>query len=414
MRDVLEASLRAALEATDPEELTRAHLPAEPPALVLAVGKAAVPMARAAAAAYPGTPGLVVTRDGYGGAAGDFTVREAAHPVPDERSQAAAAEALERLGALGEADTVLALVSGGGSALLSAPWGVSLDDKRAATRALLRSGAAIGEINAVRKHLSQVKGGRLASATRARILALILSDVPGDDLAAVGSGPTVADPTTFAQALEVLDRYELELGAARAHLQRGARGELPETPKPGDPGLARVENRLIAGGWHLLEAAARFWRTRGVGEVVVLSDRFGGEARELAGFHAAVVGCIRANHAPFRPPVVLLSGGEASVTVRGDGHGGRNQEFLLWLAHDLGARGVWATACDTDGIDGNTGAAGAVIDPDLLARVSQQGLDPARSLARNDAHGFFAAAEALVVTGPTRNNLNDYRAIVVT
>lgn len=426
MRATLEASFRAALEATDPYALTRAHLPDEPPALVLGVGKAAIPMARAAADAYPGVPGLVVTRDGYGGQAGHFTVREAAHPVPDERSQAAAQEALDLIGRLSEENLVLVLVSGGGSALLSAPWSLSLEDKRETTQALLRCGAAIGEINAVRKHLSRIKGGQLAAATAARILALVLSDVPGDDLAAVASGPTVADPTTFADALAVLDRYALELPAARAHLTSGARSELPETPKPGDPRFARVENRLVAGGWQLLDAAAEFWRAGGdrsaaapganpeVPAVAILSDRFAGEARELAHFHASLIQSIRAHNAPFRPPVVLLSGGEASVTVRGDGLGGRNQEFLLWLTHHLGDAGVWAIACDTDGIDGTTDAAGATITPDTLARATARGLDPVRSLEENDAHHVFSELHDLIRTGPTRHNLNDYRAILVT
>ncbi len=302
MRAALEASFRAALEATDPCTLTRAHLPEETPALVVCLGKAAIPMARAAADAYPGAPGLVVTGDGYGGQAGHFMVLEAAHPVPDERSAAAAAAVLERLERLGAGDLVLVLLSGGGSALLCAPWGVSLECKQAVNRALLRSGAAIGEINAVRKHLSRVKGGQLAAATRARILTLVLSDVPGDDLATVASGPTVADPTTFADALAVLDRRGLDLPAARGQFERGARGALPETPKPGDERLARVKNQLIGGGWQLLEAAAEYWRAAGDARVVTLSDSFGGEARELAGFHADLVRSIRAHASPWAPP----------------------------------------------------------------------------------------------------------------
>lgn len=425
-RATLEASFRAALEATNPYALTRTHLSDQPPALVLAVGKAAIPMAQAAADTYPGVPGLVVTRDGYGGQAGHFTVREAAHPVPDERSQTAAQEALDRIAGLSKEDLLLVLVSGGGSALLSAPWGVSLADKRKTNQALLRCGAAIGEINAVRKHVSRIKGGQLAAATAARILTLVLSDVPGDDLAAVASGPTVPDPTTFADALAVLDRYALDLPAARSHLEHGAHGELAETPKPGDACFAGVENRLIAGGWQLLDAAAKFWRAAddrsaalqaanpdGLA-VAILSDRFGGEARELARFHAELVQSIRAHHAPFRLPVVLLSGGEASVTVRGDGRGGRNQEFLLWLAHYLGDDGVWAIACDSDGIDGSTNDAGAIITPDTLARATARGLDPMRSLARNDAHHVFTELADVIRTGPTRHNLNDYRAILVT
>ncbi len=415
MRAELEASFRAALRTTDPYALARAHLPEATPALVLAVGKAAVPMARAAADTYPDAPGLVVTRDGYGGHAGHFTVREAGHPVPDERSQAATEEALELLGRLGKEDLVLVLVSGGGSSLLSAPRGIALEDKQGVNQALLRSGAAIGEINAVRKHLSRIKGGQLAGATQARILTLVLSDVPGDDLAAVASGPTVPDPTTFADALRVLDRHRLDLPAARAHLDRGARGELPETLKPADPRLARVENRLIGGGWQLLEAAAGFWHAHGERHTVIsLSDRFSGEARELAHFHANLVQTIREHHAPFTAPVILLSGGEASVTVHGDGLGGRNQEFLLWLAHDLGKDGVWAIACDTDGIDGTTKAAGAIITPDTITRAHAGGLDPVDSLQHNDAHRIFSELGDLVHTGPTRHNLNDYRAIIVT
>lgn len=425
MRAALEASFRAALKATDPYALTQAHLPAQAPALVLSVGKAAVPMARAAADRYPGVAGLVVTRDGYGGPAGHFEVREAAHPVPDERSVAAGQEALALISGLSEGDLALVLVSGGGSALLAAPWGIGLDDKQEVSQALLRCGAAIGEMNAVRKHLSGIKGGRLAAATPARVLTLVLSDVAGDDLATVASGPTVADPTSFADALAVLDRYGLELPAARAHLERGAAGELPETPKPGTASVARVENRIVGGGWQLLDAAAGYWRGEGGRAVVragtgadiptaaVLSDRFGGEARELARFHADVVSSIRAHHAPFPPPVVLLSGGEASVTVRGDAPGGRNQEFLLWLAHELGDAGVWAIACDSDGIDGGTEAAGAVIGPETLVRAASLGLDPAERLEANDAHRVFAALGDLIVTGPTRQNLNDYRAIVV-
>ena len=415
MRGELEASFRAALETTDPYALTRRHLPEATPALVLAVGKAAVPMARAAADTCPDTPGLVVTRDGYGGPAGHFTVREAAHPVPDERSQAAAEEALELVGRRGAEDLVLVLVSGGGSSLLCAPWGIELEDKQAVNQALLRSGAPIGEINAVRKHLSRIKGGRLAAATQARILTLVVSDVPGDDLAAVASGPTVPDPTTFADALGVLDRHSLDLPAARAHLDRGAHGELPETLKPADPALSRVENRLIGGGWQLLEAAAGYWQAHSKHHTVAsLSDRFSGEARELAHFHANLVQTIREHRAPFAPPVVLLSGGEAGVTVRGDELGGRNQEFLLWLAHDLGDDGVWALACDTDGIDGTTQAAGAIITPDTMTRARARGLDPADSLQHNDAHRIFSELGDLIHTGPTRHNLNDYRAILVT
>jgi len=411
-RERLVSSFHAALGATEPERLTAEHLPRERPAFVLALGKAAVPMARAATAAFPGVDGLVVTPDGHGEECG-LPVRETAHPTPDERSVAAAEEVLERFGALAPGDQAVVLISGGGSALLCAPWEISLEDKRAVTQGLLRSGAAIGEMNAVRKHLSRTKGGQLAAATRARVLSLVLSDVPGDELAVVASGPTVADPSTFADALGVLDRYSVEAGPARAHLERGAAGELDETPGEGDERLAGTETRLIAGGRQLLEAAASYWQEEGM-LAVLLSDRFTGEARELAGFHAALVQGIREHGTPFAPPVVLLSGGEAAVTVRGEGRGGRNQELLAHLARGLaGAEGVWAIACDTDGIDGNTEAAGATIGPDTLARARDQGLDPVRILADNDAHRLFRELGDLVVTGPTRTNLNDYRAILV-
>jgi hydroxypyruvate reductase len=412
VRERLVASFRAAVAATDPGRLVAERLPSERPALVLAVGKAALPMVEAVEAAFPGVPGLATAPDGHGGPTGSVEVVEAAHPVPDERSVAAAARALELARGLGEDDLLLVLVSGGGSALWCAPAGLSLADKRATTHALLRSGAGIAEMNAVRKHLSAIKGGRLAAATRARVLALVLSDVPGDDLATVASGPTVPDPTTFADALAVLDAYGLDAAPARAALARGLRGEAPESPTA----LPRAKTRVVGSAWHLLEAARGWWEAEGDGaRVAILSDRFTGEARELARVHADLVRSIRAHGAPFAPPVVLLSGGEASVTVRGGGRGGRNQELALWLAWHLGPEaGVWGIACDSDGIDGNTEAAGAIVAPDTLARAAAAGLDVRAALGANDAHAVFAALGDLVVTGPTRSNLNDYRAIVVT
>ena len=289
---------------------------------------------------------------------------------------------------------------------------MSLEEKQALTQALLASGATIHEVNAVRKHLSRIKGGRLAQATPARVTALLLSDVPGDDPSVIASGPTAPDPSTFQEALAVLERYGLDFPNARRHLKRGAQGALEETPKPGDPLFERVENRLIGTNQDVLEAARAYWEGAGY-RTLILSDRFQGEARELARFHAALVQSIRAHNTPVRPPAVLLSGGEASVTVRGNGRGGRNQEFLLWLAYFLGEAGVWGIAADTDGLDGNTEAAGALITPDTLARARAAGLSVRSHLERNDAHGFFAALGDLVVTGPTQNNLNDYRALVV-
>lgn len=420
MREKLLESFRFALEATHPYRLTRQALPEAPPTHVLALGKAAFPMLEAVSEAYGELPGLGVTRYGHlepGARLPGFELLEAGHPVPDERSLLAGERVLEFVGRLSPTDHLLALISGGGSALVSAPWGISGEEKQALSRALLASGADIREVNAVRKHLSRLKGGRLAAATRARVSSLLLSDVPGDDPSVIASGPTVPDPSTFAEALEVLERYGIE-SPAREHLERGARGELPETPKPGDPVFGRVENRLIGAARHLLEAAKSYWEGQGY-RVLVLSDRFVGEARELARFHAAMVQSIRETHRPVAPPVVLLSGGEAGVTVRGTGKGGRNQEFLLWLAYFLGERGVWGMACDSDGIDGNTEAAGAVIHPGSLSeeRLDTGGsgsrLEAKQHLANNDAYGFFKAHGGLVITGPTQNNLNDYRAIVV-
>ncbi|PZA08990.1 MULTISPECIES: glycerate kinase [unclassified Meiothermus] len=419
MRALLEASFRHALAATHPTDLTRAALPEERPALILAVGKAALTMLEACVSPrggserYPGVPYLATPKaDPALKPSNSGAILPAAHPIPDERSVRAAERALELASRLRPQDLLLVLVSGGGSALWCLPEGISLAEKQALNQALLRSGASIQEINAVRKHLSRIKGGGLVRATQARVLALLLSDVPGDDPAVIASGPTVPDPTTFAEALEVLERYRIEAPAARAHLERGLRGEIPETLKPGDPAFARVENRLVGGNQTFLEAARAYWEARGY-RTLLLSDRFGGEARELAGFHAALVQSIRTHGTPVRPPVVLLSGGEATVTVRGGGRGGRNQEFLLGLLQRLGPEGVWALAADTDGLDGNTEAAGAFLAPDSWSRAQAQGLSLKAYLERNDAYGFFSRLGDLLVTGPTQNNLNDYRVIVL-
>lgn len=412
MREKLIESFGCALEQTHPATLTSAHLPTQPPSLVVSVGKAALTMLGAARAAFPEVPFIAIPRDGAPSEDRLGQVIPAAHPVPDEKSVRAAEIVLDAVSKLGPGDFLLLLVSGGGSSLMCAPWGVSLEAKRSLTQALLRCGAEIGEINAVRKHLSRLKGGRLAAATRARVLALYLSDVPGDDLSAIASGPTVPDPSTFEDALGVLDKYGLEFPQVRAHLHRGLQGEVPESPKPDDPVFGRVENRVIGSNQTLLEAARVYWNQQGY-EAVILSDRFQGEARELARAHAALVESIRVHGTPFRPPIVLLSGGEASVTVRGSGKGGRNQEFLAWLAFYLRPAGVWALAADSDGIDGNTEAAGAILSPHTWARAQALGLEPKEYLSHNDAGGFFTALGDLLVTGPTANNLNDYRAVYV-
>lgn len=410
LRALLEASYRAALEAVAPARLLAPHLNGPCPDFVLAFGKAALPMLRAALEAYPGVPGLAVPPRGTP----DLSAPEGAevllgsHPVPDEYSTRAAEQALARVRELPEGARLLVLVSGGGSALLSAPWGVTLEQKQALTRDLLRAGATIEEINAVRKHLSHVKGGRLAQATCARVRALLISDVIGDDPSVIASGPTVPDPTTFADALAVLDRYVIAASEARAHFEAGVRGDLPETPKPGE--LPQVENTVIGSNRVLLEAAQAFLEGQGV-RAVILGDTFAGEARDLAGFHASLVGSIRTYGTPFQGPLVLLSGGEATVTVRGNGRGGRNQEFALWLLQELGERGVYALSAGSDGIDGNSEAAGAFLTPDSLARARSLGLDPRDFLARNDSGTFFAALGDALITGPSGHNLNDYRAI---
>jgi len=412
-RELLQNSFLAALEQTNPRQaVTRATDFLTPPTAVLALGKAAGPMLAGLEDAGLRLPGFGVTRYGHGLPLGHYELMEAGHPLPDEASVQAAERALEVARALGPDDHLLVLVSGGGSALWCAPWGLELSEMQELNRALLKSGAGIREMNAVRKHLSRIKGGRLAQATRARVTALLVSDVPGDDVSIIASGPTAPDPTTFADALAVLDRYQINLPAARAHLERGAAGMLLETPKPGDPLFTRVKNDVLLANADLLRATADFWEREGW-RVHVLSDRLEGEARELARFHAALVQSARAQGFPLQPPFVLLSGGEAAVTVRGNGRGGRNQAFLAWLAYFLGPDGVWALAADSDGIDGNSPAAGAILRPDTLARAAELGLDLRTYLSRDDSHGFFAELGDLVTTDPTGNNLNDLRITIV-
>jgi len=413
MRDVLEGAFHHALAATDPKRRVEAELGPEPERPhVLAVGKAAGPMLAAAEAAWPNAKGFGVVPKGYRQGI-RLPLVEAGHPLPDEASVAAGERALALARALGEEDTLLVLISGGGSALLSAPWGVDLEEKRALTEALLKSGATIHEINAVRKHLSRIKGGRLAEAAYpARVIALIYSDVPGDDVSAVASGPTAPDPTTFEDALAVLDRYRLDFPRVRAHFEAGVRGEFPETPKPGSPVFNRVENRVIAGNADLLRAAAGYLNQRGH-RALILSDRFTLDARALARAHAEMVESARNRALPLAPPFFLISGGEASVRVVGPGRGGRNQEFLLALLLELGQRGVFALAADSDGKDGPTDAAGAFLTPDSFHRALALGLDPRGYLERNDAYGFFEALGDLFKPGPTANNLNDLRLIFV-
>jgi hydroxypyruvate reductase len=405
----------AAAGAADPALCVPQHLPPPPPGrtLVIGAGKAAAAMARTVETHWPGElSGLVVTRYGHGLPCERIEVVEAAHPVPDEAGRKAAERMLAAVRGLTADDLVLVLISGGGSALLALPFeGIALADKQQINRALLKSGAGIGEMNCVRKHLSAIKGGRLAAAAHpARVLTLVISDVPGDDPAVVASGPTVADPTTCAEALAILETQRIDVPPhVRQLLAPGA----PETPKPGDAKLARSETRVIATAQASLAAAAEAARAAGVAPLI-LGDAIEGEAREVAKALAGMAKSCARHGVPLRPPCVLISGGETTVTVKGRGRGGRNAEFLLALAVALdGAAHIHAIACDTDGIDGSEDNAGAWLADDTLARARALGIDARARLADNDGYGFFAALGDLVVTGPTRTNVNDFRAIYI-
>ena len=414
-RDLLLAMFRAAIDAARPALCVPPHLPKPPRGRVIVVGagKAAASMAAAVEAHWAGPlEGLVVTRYGHAVACQRIEVVEAAHPVPNAAGRAAALRILAMLGGLTRDDLVLCLISGGGSALLAAPAdGVSLEDKQIINKALLRSGAAIGEMNCVRKHLSAIKGGRLAvAAAPAQMVSLIISDVPGDDLSVIASGPTVVDSTTLADARAVLAKYRIE---APASVTRRLADPRAETPKPGDARLAGVRNVLIATPQMALEAAAAVARKAGL-TPLILGNAIEGEAREVALVHAGIARQCRAHGQPAAAPCVLLSGGETTVTVRGKGRGGRNAEFLLALALALGGMpGVSALAADTDGIDGSEDNAGAIVLPDTLARAAGLGLDLKQFLANNDAYSAFARLENLIVTGPTLTNVNDFRAILL-
>jgi hydroxypyruvate reductase len=415
-REILRRLFDVAIAAADPALCVPPHLPPDDGGrlIVIGAGKASAAMARAVEDHWSGPlDGLVVTRYGHGVPCERIEIVEAAHPVPDAAGERAAQRILEKVQGLNENDRVLALISGGGSALLVMPAaGITLAEKRAITTALLRSGASIGEMNCVRKHLSAIKGGRLAAAAwPASVLTLAISDVPGDDPAVIASGPTIGDPTTAVDALKVLDFHNIAIPEAlRARLLSG---EL-ETPKPGDPRLANGEFRLIASPRQMLEAAATEAHALGV-TPLILGDAIEGEAREVAKVLAGMALSCRAHGYPAQAPCVLLSGGETTVTLKADnGRGGRNSEFLLGLALALdGTPGIHALAADTDGIDGSEDNAGAFVAPDTLARARALGVDPRQSLAGNDAWGFFAALDDLLVTGPTRTNVNDFRALLV-
>lgn len=404
----------AALRAADPEEALKGHLP-EPPAgrtVVIGAGKGAAQLARAFETLWPAPcDGVVVTRYGYAVPCERIRVMEAAHPVPDESGMQAAQALLDAVTGLGPADLVIALICGGGSALLPAPPnGLTLEDEQALNRALLSSGAPIGRMNAIRKQLSRIKGGRLAAAAHpARVVSLIVSDVPGDDPAQVASGPTVPDATTRADALAAIRDHGIDLPP---NVLSALRKACP-APEPSDPVYARNEVRVIASARLSLEAAAQAAREAGV-TPAILSDAVEGEAREVAKVHAAIAREVAARDRPFAKPCVLLSGGETTVTVRQKGRGGRNTEFLLSLALALdGATGISALAADTDGIDGSEDNAGAFAEGTTAARLRAAGQDPAALLSANDAWAAFDALDELFVTGPTGTNVNDFRAILV-
>jgi hydroxypyruvate reductase len=419
-RQFLKSLFDAAVAAADPERVIGDYLPApvEGRTVVVGAGKASAAMAAAferawRAKGYGGLNGLVVTRYGHAHPCEDIEVIEAAHPVPDARGEAAASRIFDRVKDLGPTDQVVALISGGGSALLSMPpAAVGKDVKRAVNQVLLASGASIHEMNCVRKHLSLIKGGRLARAAHpAKVVSLVLSDVPGDNPALVASGPTLPDRTTRTEALAIIDRYRMEMPeAAMAWL----RSEAAEAPRPGDPDFASDSHFVIAAAQMSLEAAARAARAAGL-TPYILSDSIEGEARHVGEVHAAIARQVVAKGQPFAGPCVLLSGGETTVTLRRKGgRGGRNAEFLLAFAIGIaGIQGVTAVAADTDGIDGTEDNAGAFCDGESSARLFAKGKNPKSCLAENDAYSAFKELDDLLVTGPTRTNVNDFRAILI-
>lgn len=422
-RALLRALFDAAVAAADPAVCLPAHLPPRPKGktLVIGAGKASAAMAKAVEEAWDGPlEGLVVTRYEHAVPCTRPAARpgvrieivEASHPVPDAAGETAARRILDLVSGLGPDDLVLCLISGGGSALLSLPAeGLTLADKQAVNRALLRSGATIGEMNCVRKHLSAIKGGRLAAAAApARVVSLLISDVPGDDPGVIASGPTVPDPTTRQDALRVIANRGIALPPpVQAHLE----GAACESPKPGDPRLASSRVSVIATPQMSLEAAARVAREAGVAPLI-LGDAIEGESRDVALVHAGIASQVARHGQPAPAPCVLLSGGETTVTLRGQGRGGRNAEFLLALTIALEGRpGIHALACDTDGIDGTEDNAGALTGPDSLARAAAAGLDPRAMLADNDGYSLFEALGDLLITGPTLTNVNDFRAILI-
>ncbi|MEO1533702.1 MAG: glycerate kinase [Pseudomonadota bacterium] len=420
-RALLRQLFDTAVAAADPMAVLRDHLPERPPAgapgrvVVVGAGKASARMAEALEQAWPDEPGrplegLVITRYGHARPCARIEIVEAAHPVPDAAGMAGAERMLALLEGLGPDDLVIALVSGGGSALLTLPVeGVSLAEKQEVNRLLLASGAAIGDMNVVRKHLSRVKGGRLAAAAHpARLVALLISDVPGDDPGTIASGPTVGEASTPADARAILQRFGITPPESVVrHLETAE-----DCPSPGDPRLATAENRLIAAPQLSLEAAAAAARAASV-TPLILGDSLEGEARFVGQVMAGIAAQVLQHGQPVPRPCVLLSGGETTVTMRGNGRGGRNVECLLGMAIALAGRPVWAMMGDTDGVDGAEEVAGALLTPETLTRAVAVGRDPGGDLANNDAHNFFEALGDQVITGPTLTNVNDFRAVLI-
>lgn len=414
-RHLLKAMFGAAVDAASPAVRVPIYLPPLPQGriVVIGAGKASASMAKAVEDRWEGPlTGLVVTRYGHSVPCDRIEIVEASHPVPDERGHQAARRMLELVKGLGPDDLFLALISGGGSALLTLPApGLTLEDKQAVNTALLRCGATIGEMNIVRKHLSGIKGGRLAAAAYpARLVTLVISDVPGDDPAVIASGPTVPDPSTFTDARAVLEKYGItQPRSVIEHLKRAEN----ETPKPGDFRFANAQTIMVATPQLSLEAAASVARRAGV-TPLILGDALEGEAREVGRMMAGIARQTALRGQPVPPPVVLLSGGETTVTVKGGGRGGRNVEFLLSLAVELeGLPNVFALAADTDGVDGVEEIAGAIVMPDTMDRAAARGISAKACLANNDGHSFFEALNDQVITGPTRTNVNDFRAILI-
>lgn len=414
-RALLQAMFHAAIEAAQPSHCIPPHLPPAPRGrlIVIGAGKASAAMAQAVERHWPGPlSGLVVTPYGYAVPCVRIEIVEASHPVPDSAGMQAARRMLDLVDNLQADDTVLCLISGGGSSLLALPLdGITLADKQALNRALLASGATIGEMNCVRRHLSAIKGGRLAAACHpAQVVTLAISDVPGDKLGDIASGPTVGDATTCEDALAIVRRYGMDLPDSIRKTLESGRGE---SVKPDDPRLARTRTTLVATPQMALEAAAAVARAAGV-TPYILGDSLEGEARDVGKVMAGIALQTAMRGQPFPGPCVLLSGGETTVTVRGNGRGGRNVEFLLALGIALdGHEGIHALACDTDGVDGQEDIAGAYLAPDTLRRAWAQGIKPRDSLDNNDGHGFFQALGDSVVTGPTLTNVNDFRAILI-